>query len=98
MGTKPVTPDQIPAFREAVIDERGGPIDKINEALREPWARIEMQAGRHVEAHLGGANKNQVVTEAVLKHYREAGWHVRHETGDAGIPARYLFRRPKETV
>ena len=74
------------------IDCRGGPIDKINCALRQPWSLSEKTDGRYVDASLGGANKSEATKREVLAYYRDAGWGVECVAGDRQGPDTFHFR------
>lgn len=95
MGIEPVTPSEVPTPMNMSIDEPGGPIDRINNALRKPWRQAEIQVGRDIEAHLGGANRNRATVEAVVRCYTDAGWIVRFDGSRGGVEDSFLFL-PKE--
>jgi hypothetical protein len=79
------------------IDGRGGPIDKINDALRNnPWRTSEQKEGRYVNASLGGANASETVKQMVLDYYREAGWDVEWVAGcrENGGMDHFCFKMP----
>ena len=91
-GVKPIRPDHVPLPQDIDISERGGPIDKINEALRKPWNITETTSGRPVNTKLCGPSPP--VIKAVMWHYQDAGWIVELVKDP---PESYLmFRLPKD--
>jgi hypothetical protein len=76
MGIAPIKPEDIQIERPPVIDERGGPVDKINGALRKPWTPSEQKNGRYVDASLGGASRDAATLREVISYYRSVGWMV----------------------
>lgn len=92
-GMKPIRPDEVPLAAALDISQRGGPIDKINEALRKPWTKWECLNGRTVSIQF-----SELEREAVISHYEEAGWkvtwHASSDPRDYGLDSNFVFRMP----